>query len=254
MAKPNMKIHVFRTEWQEPEFRDPMEKRGWIGTRRILVDWLNRAFLATPADRDAAERVGTVIKRMNESTANLLAHVQWIGRGCVDSPAPTYESFDQIASSYKFNVDLYPPHEARKWELRCTCANAPSGEVYLPATKSGLLRVAPQLSERWPGRAAVYNPEGLALEAVVFTALYGRLGTIKRCEVATCRKWFLSKDDRRVRCCPKCDVDVLRRGTPKRRKQLADAAKKFRREVKQYDAFREQASKEQPNKSSPRRA
>jgi hypothetical protein len=80
-----------------------------------------------------------------------------------------------------------------------------------------------------------FNPECQAVNAVVFIALEGRLGTMRRCEIECCERWFLTKDDPRVRCCPDCDVDDLRTGTAKRKKQLSVAAKRARDRAKAAD-------------------
>jgi len=77
--------------------------------------------------------------------------------------------------------------------------------------------------------------ELLAVEAVIHSALEGRLGTIKQCQVGSCNKWFISRDDSRRRCCPDHNADDLRKGTPKRRKQIVAAAKGARERAKSAD-------------------
>ncbi len=168
---------------------------------------------------------------MNDSTAKELETLEWsrsAAPGDVpgpDAPHHGIEGFLKIASSYELEFDMYP--QGKKWLLICRCMKAPSGQVY---REGG---AAPELGVRWSGQDSMCNPEGMAVDAVVLTALDGLLGTIRQCNV--CDEWFLTKNDPRVHYCPDHDVDDLRKGTPERQKQVNAAAKRARERAKAAD-------------------
>jgi hypothetical protein len=203
--------------------------------REVLVDWLNRALAGKSADRDAAERVGTTVEAMKENTAEYLEAVNsWIRDGSPEA-LPLCRTFRQIASAYHYELefDLCPRHGSKKWHIAFHCVTAPSGEAY--GRWQGLGKRPPDsqlLIEDWPAVPKRFNPECQAVNAVVFIALEGRLGTIKRCQARECRRWFLTKDDCRVRYCPHHDSDDLRKGTLLRKTQLAAAQKRVREKMK----------------------
>jgi len=198
-----------------------------VGYRHGIVLWLNRALSRTPADRKAAERVGALINTLNYDTATRLASDNVIPDAVNANPgktSPLYKSLKEIAPHYKFGIDLYP-WDGAKWELSFNCVKVPSGN-------------GDKLRARFDDLIAqdgICNPESLAVEAVIHTALEGLLGTIRRCKVAGCGKWFLTKDDPRVRCCSDHNVDDLRKGTVERKKQVSEAAKRARKRAKTED-------------------
>jgi hypothetical protein len=224
VARLKKKFLVYRDIPPESDYTDPRGEGRRIGYRHVLVDWLNRGLSGGSADRKAAERVGTLIHRMQDSTVKYLKTLKWSlsnTRGDEPGPedAPGCESFLEIACSYDLEFDMLPGIDGKNWMLVCRCMKTPSGEVYA----GGI--AAPELGARWDGQDSICNPEGMAVDAVIFTALDGLLGTIRRCEVDCCRKWFLTKDDPRIRCCPDHNVDVLRKSTQKRIEQVRAAAK-----------------------------
>jgi hypothetical protein len=206
------------------EYCSPNSERSEIGYRHVLVDWLNRALSRTAADREAAERIGALIKGMNNSNAwwskTKKAWIPRIRSTRPDGITEALKSFRQHAPWYRFRIDLLPGGDGFKWQLLVNCEEAPSGN-------------GNNLYARWED--GVRNPELEAVEAVIHVALDGQLGTISRCEVASCRKWFLSKDDLRVRCCRDHDVDDLRKRTPERKAQVNAAAKRARERERDGD-------------------
>ena len=226
MARLKKGIWVFNDA--SGEFDSPGVEGCTIKYREVLVDWLNRALFGTLEDQRAAERIGAVINKMNE---NAVAYLETVNSWQLEGGGklgvfPFCETFQAIAPSYKLEVDLCPRDGSKKWQLAFRCVNAPSGEA---------CERRDEMHEIWPAVPKYINPECQAVDAVVFIALEGRLGTIGRCEAGSCRKWFLTKDDPRVRCCPEHDVDDLRRGTPERKKQVNGAAKRARERAKAED-------------------
>jgi hypothetical protein len=223
MARLRKGIWVFNDA--SGEYDSPGVDGRTINYRELLVEWLNRAFSGTPTDRKAAERIGKLINNMNDSAVEYLETVtEWQSEGGLElGVVPVCKTFLAIASSYELELDLCPRHGSKKWQLAFSCVNAPSGDAFAP--DSGI-------DESWPDMPKHFNPECQAVNAVVFIALEGWLGTISRCEVGSCHKWFLTKDDPRVRCCPDHDVDDLRKGTPERKKQVNAAAKRARQQAK----------------------
>lgn len=217
------------------EYYSPGIDGRTIEYRKVLVDWLNRAFAGGPADREAAERVGALVENMNENTAEYLKAVgSWEAYGKPEA-VPVCKTFREIASAfdYELELDLSPRHNSRKWHLAFHCVTAPSGDAYGRWQFLNAKGQEPQpLSEKWPGVPKHFNPECQAVNGVIFIALEGRLGTMKRCQVENCRNWFLTKDDPRVSCCAHHNADDLRRQTPKRRAQLKAAAKRAREREK----------------------
>jgi hypothetical protein len=203
-----------------------------IGYRHIVVDWLNRALSGTTADRDAAERIGALVQRMNQSAARSVdfdrnrISLFGVDGASEHAPNPRIELLDEIAASYSYRLEpnLIPPMmgDGNKWQLLIHCTGTPSGELG-----------SQKLGTRIEGEDACCNPECLVVEMIIMIAIDGQLGTIRRCEV--CSRWFLTKADPRVRCCPDHDVDNLRKGTPVRNKQLAAAAKTRRKNEKEDD-------------------
>lgn len=171
-----------------------------IGYRHGLVLWLNRALSRTSADRKAAGRVGELIKGLNNGGA--------------------YKSFRELARCYRFEVDLFAA--GAKWELSVICAAAPSGNGH---------KLKARFDDLW-AQDGICNPELLAVEAVIHTAVEGYLGTIKQCDVNSCERWFLATYDARRRFCSDHDSDDARSGTERRKKQLADAQKRARENAK----------------------
>ena len=226
MARLKKGIWVFNDA--SGEYDSPGVDGRTINYREVLLDWLNRALSGTPADRDAAGRIGALINKMNHNTAEYLETVNsWQSEGGLELGVfPVCKTFRAIAASYELELDLCPRHGSKKWHLAFRCVNAPSGEELEPS--SGI-------HESWPNVPKHFNPECEAVDAVVFIALEGRLGTIRRCEVGSCRKWFLSKDDLRVRCCRDHDVDDLRKRTPERKAQVNAAAKRARERERDGD-------------------
>ena len=217
------------------EYDSPGIDGRTIAYRDVLVDWLNRAFASSPADRDAALRVGALIDNMNENNAEYSKAVDsWKAEGKPEA-VPFCKTFREIASvhDYELELDLCPRHGSKKWHIAFHCVTAPSGDAYERWQFSNEKGPDPQpLTEKWPEVPKRFNPECQAVNAVVFVALEGRLGTIKRCQVKECRRWFLTKDDPRVLCCSDHDVDDLRSGTPDRKKQNSEAAKRARERAK----------------------
>lgn len=217
------------------EYDTPWVEGKVINYREVLVEWLNRAFASSPADRDAAERVGTLIESMNESTAEYFEAVDlWITRRRPEV-LPFCKTFQEIASVHDFEIelDLCPRGGSTKWHIAFHCVTAPSGDAYERWQFLNEKGEGPQpLHEKWPEVPKRFNPECQAVNAVVFVALEGRLGTMKRCQVGSCGKWFLTKDDPRVRCCADHDADDLRKSTAPRKKQLAAAQKRARENAK----------------------
>ncbi len=215
------------------EYKMKPASKEKFGYRHDLVDWLNRARRGSSYDRDAAKRVGTLISRMNEAALRLSnswrKYMRWRVSGteeaCWGSPVPDsarihFTSLRRVSIDYKPDVDLYPSWNNDKWQLGFYC-DVPSGE-------------GNQIQTRWGGESDD-NPESQALEAIIFIALDGQLGTIRQCQVGSCGRWFLTKDDARVRCCPDHNVDDLRKGTQERRKQVTAAAKRARERVRAED-------------------
>ncbi len=220
------------------EYDSPGIDGRTIRHREVLVDWLNRALAGLPADRDAAERVGALIENMDESTAEYLHSVDsWNAKGR-PAAVPFCKTFREIASAhdYELELDLCPRHGSKKWHIAFHCVTAPSGDAYQRWQFINEKGEDPQpLNEKWPEVPKHFNPECQAVNAVIFIALEGSLGTMKRCEVEECRKWFLTKDDCRVRYCASHDSDDFRTGTPRRKKQLAAAQKRTREQTKLKD-------------------
>jgi hypothetical protein len=78
---------------------------------------------------------------------------------------------------------------------------------------------------------------------------------MKRCEVRSCGKWLLTKDDPRVLCCTDHDFDDLRKGTPKRKQQVNAAAKRARKRAKIEEAeYFKRLHGNEPYKPARRRA
>jgi len=188
---------------------------------------LNRARALTSADREAAERVGTLITGLNGSNSRWSEFKKaWIPRSAnADTKFPDFKSLKESTPYYGFEVDLFPYGDGVKWRLIVNCSSAPSGEG------KGLCARFDDLENQ----DSICSPELLAVEAVIHSALEGRLGTIKQCQVGSCNKWFISRDDSRRRCCPDHNADDLRKGTPKRRKQIVAAAKGARERAKSAD-------------------
>jgi hypothetical protein len=197
-----------------------------FGDRYDLIDWLNRASKGPSRDRKAADRVGTVIRGMNEAAVKFSRswnqYMDWRLSGTEEaswgSPAPKslriyLNSMRGISPRYKLEFDLSPSFDGDKWKITFHCS-APSGK-------------GTEIKARWDGESDE-NPESQAIETVVVIALDGRLGTIRQCEVGACGKWFLTKADSRIRCCPEHNVDDLRSGTEERKKQNKEAAKRAR--------------------------
>lgn len=219
------------------EYASPGVDGRTIRYRDVLVDWLNRALSGPPADRDAAERIGALMKNMNQNTNEYLKAVDsWNAEGGPKLGfVPFCKTFEEIASDYGYELelDLCPRYGSKKWHLAFHCVTAPSGDAYERWQVLNEKGPDPQpLHEKWPDVPKRFNPECQAVNAVVSIALEGRLGTMRRCEIESCARWFLTKDDPRVRCCPDCDVDDLRKGTVKRKKQLSAAAKRARDRAK----------------------
>jgi hypothetical protein len=238
MGRLKRNVLIFRhipPEWRGQKFAHKLEgiPPEWsgqrVGYRHGLVLWLNRTLSRKRADREAGGRVGHLIKCLNESSCRWsTVHKQWIRKSAnADDTIPLIRSLKEIAPCYKFGINLFPSGDGRKWELHVSCVMAPSGDLL----GSGLETLFNDLN--WVD--ALGNPELLAVEAVIHTALDGLLGTIKQCEVHECSKWFLARNDDRTRCCPDHGADDLRKGTPKRRKQLAAAAKRVREREKTRD-------------------
>ena len=201
-----------------------------VGDRYELVDWLNQALQGPARDRHAAERVGSLIGGMNDAamvySRSYQEYTRWRFSGTKEanwgSPVPEsarihIRSLRGISSSYKPEFDLLPSSEGDKWEFMFHC-DAPSGD-------------GSKILARWPGESDE-NPESQAVEAVVLIAVNGRLGTLKRCQIGSCGKWFITKDDPRIRWCPDHDTDDFRKGTPERKKQVNAAAKRARDRAK----------------------
>ena len=125
-----------------------------------------------------------------------------------------------VAPFYKFNFDLSPPIDGRKWRLflKISFRNSEDRDQPRDATDKG------------------QRIELGAVETVIDLALGGRLGTIKQCRIPDCCKWYTTKDDPRVLCCPDHSSDDLRKGTPERKEQLRTAAKKTRGDEKERQA------------------
>src|ERR1700693_2254274 len=195
-----------------------------VGARDDLIDWLNRARMGGVTDREGAERIGLLIDGMNQAAFQFYGDLkQMMKRGSSPSPPessrssirthgnrqanaglqerwkeyksetcdvmrPTisqsyllqHATLRAVSPDYQPEFDLLPSRSSNKWKLLLHC-DTPSGD-------------GTEFQARWHGESDV-NPESLAVRAVVFIALDGQLGTISRCEVASCRKWFLSKDD-----------------------------------------------------------
>jgi hypothetical protein len=230
MARLKKGIWVFHDA--SGEYDSPAIEGRTTKYREVLVDWLNRAFASTSADRDAAKRVASLMKEMNDTTAEYLKDVEsWQSGGERQLGAvPFCKTFQEIASAneYELELDLCPRHGSRKWHLAFHCVTAPSGDAYERYQLSNVKQDPQPLSEEWRDVPRRFNAECQAVNAVVFIALEGRLGTIKQCQVKECRRWFLTKDDGRVRCCPDHDSDDLRRGTEPRKKLMAAAQKRAR--------------------------
>jgi len=217
------------------EYDSPGIDGRTIKYREVLVDWLNRALASSPADQGAAERVGSLVESMNDCTAKYLQAVDsWNAAGKPEA-VPVCKTFREIASAhdYELELDISPRHGSTKWHIAFHCVAAPSGDAYQRWEFSKEKGLDPQpLNEKWPELPKRFNPECQAVNAAIFIALQGRLGTIKRCQVKECRRWFLTKDDYRVRYCPLHDSDDLRKGTLPRKKQLAAAQKRVREKTK----------------------
>jgi hypothetical protein len=82
------------------------------------------------ADRKAAERVGTLITGLNDSSARWSdSDKAWIGRSPnADAKFSGFKSLREIAPYYKFEVDLLPWYDGVKWELNFNCVRAQSGK------------------------------------------------------------------------------------------------------------------------------
>jgi hypothetical protein len=200
-----------------------------------LLDWLNRALAGSPGDRRAAERVGALMKSMNETTAEYLEAVdEWIEARKPDVFRQC-KTFEEIASAfdYELELDVCPRPGFKKWHLAFGCVSTPSGDAYgrwVCLDKAGL---EPEpLLQKWPEVPRHFNPECQAVNAVIFLALEGRLGTIKQCQIGDCGTWFAADDDDRRRFCPEHNSDDARRGTKHRQKQLAAAQKRARENAK----------------------
>jgi len=233
MGRLRKGIWVFNDE--SGEYDSPGIDGRTTKYREVLVDWLNRAFASSPADRDAAERIGVLVVNMNENTAEYLKAVDSWEEERKPKAIPFCKGLREIASefAYEFEVDIAPRHGSNKWHIAFHCVTAPSGDAYERWQFLNENGQGPQaLSEKWPGAPRRFNPECQAMNAVAFVALEGRLGTVKRCQIKECRRWFLTKDDCRVRYCRQHDSDDLRKGTPPRKKQLAAAQKKVREKAK----------------------
>ena len=64
------------------EYNSPGIDGRTINYRSVLIEWLNRACSGTPADREAAERVGALITSMNSNTLEYLEDVEeWLSDG-----------------------------------------------------------------------------------------------------------------------------------------------------------------------------
>lgn len=180
MGRLNRGVRVLRDlpyEWHAKKFAPGLEgiPSDWVGKsigyRHGLVLWLNRALSWTSADRKAAGRIRELIKGLND------------GRG--------YKSFSELARHYRFEVDLFAG--GPKWELSVICAAVPSGNGH---------KLKARFDDLW-AQDRICNPEVLALEDVIHTALEGYLGTIKQCDVSNCGRWFLTANDPRRRFCPR---------------------------------------------------
>lgn len=209
MGRLNRGVLLFRNlpyEWHAKKFAPGLEgiPSDWVGKsigyRHGLVLWVNRALSRTSSDRKAAGRVGELIKGLNNGGA--------------------YKSLRELARYYRFEVDLFPM--GAKWQLNVICAAAPSGNGH---------KLKARFNDLW-AQDGICNPELLAVEAVIHTALEGYLGTIKQCDVNSCGRWFLTTNDPRRRFCPDHDSDDARSGTERRKKQLAAAQKRARKNVK----------------------
>ena len=218
-------------------------------TSANLVDWLNSTLSSSPVDREAAERVGSMIRRLNRNAARLrmpkdidhrsLDMRRWFWAVGI-SEKRCVPLLQTCAPFYNFNFDLYPPWGGRdNWRL---------------IIKISFSR--PEDSNR--PRDDMDKGQRMELEAVdtvVDLALSGLLGRLKDCKVRDCGKWFVTKNDPRVQHCKAHTYDDLRQGTPKRKKQLNEAAKNARKHAKTVDvAYWENARKGQLKKPSSRRA
>jgi hypothetical protein len=94
------------------EYDTPWIEGRVIKYREVLVEWLNRALAGVSADRDAAERVGTLIENMNESTAETWR--PWIlGTQTEDpTPSPFAKRFERLRQHMTTNLSSTYAHGA----------------------------------------------------------------------------------------------------------------------------------------------
>ncbi len=181
-----------------------------------LASWLNEAQVGPPAGREATSRIRNLILRMHNLTA---CYQNVIAAGCAKDffAVGHMGTLRVIEPFYTFNFDLFPPLDFGKWRLQF---------IISFSKKSG---------DGKPLDGAMIQEQNIelgAVAAVVDLALNGRLETIRQCEVPECGTWFTARNDPRLRCCPAHDVDDLRRGTPKRKAQVRQAAKNAYERVK----------------------
>jgi hypothetical protein len=226
-----LKKGVLLNRLAAPEHPSRKSEINEVGYRHCLVDWLNRAFSGTAADREAAERVGALIKDFNDinhSVRWVPSMGDWIPKKRGRNTNGVWKTLKERAPWYKFQFDIHPSPYGAKWELVILGVEAPSGQ-------------GDSLHAKWEDEQFVFtdwNPELMAAEAVIHLALDGQLGTIRQCEIPRCSQWFLTKNDSRVRRCQECGVQDRRKDTPRRQKQLARAQSEFRRQEKLADEHR----------------
>lgn len=201
----------------------------------LLVKWLNSALSGSPVEREAARRVGELIEGVL-GFGFRPPRSMW--HGAEPKSLGTYR-LRAIAPYYAFEFDLFPLGPDGKWQLLLHCVYAASGG-------------------RHQSREGSNRGEWLELEAagiVVDLALDGRLAKIKRCQVPDCGKWFVTKRDFRVFCCPEHSSDDLRKGTPERKEQQRAAKKAAgERDKREKERSWEYVGKKKDDKRSSRRA
>jgi hypothetical protein len=195
--------------------RDP----GWFGSPAALVTWLNKAASGPPLARRIAGRVTVLLEQMlfwEDERKN--GHL-W------DYPLAKFQP-----SQHMFEVELLPPNtiDDSRWRLLLSCS-----PLELEPYDSREVRIS------WPGDGPHgLDPELTSLTIILRLALAGKLGRIRRCE--TCRRWFLTKNDVRVRTCTRRCTEERRKSSPERKAQLKQGKKRERDRLKNEDEQFEQ--------------